>query len=158
MVHRTGYMLKGDGKRYSQVETILLFYRQKFVSSGKHLLFENETFIGNLTVRDGENVFNGVATLTDEEKAELLVYLKAFMPPDCDAHAPQFGFGIQLEGNLTYCEVLQQNDLYEIWYDGKPVAELSQNEQFSWQQVSGQHLAPSVFREITERIEGHYSE
>lgn len=157
MVHKTGYLLKTDGERYIQVETIFVFYRQAFICAGKHLLFEEETFMGNFTVSEGIYSFKGSKSLTEGQKAELIVYLKDIKPPVFDAHAPQFGFGIQLDENLTYCEVIVNNEFYEIWYDAKPVAKLYQDEQYNWMQVSGKDLPPNVVREITGRIEDHYS-
>lgn len=153
MVHKTGYLLKNDGERYIQVETIFVFYRQAFVSAGKHLLFEEETYMGNFTVLDGAYTFKGSTVLTEGQKAELIAYLKDLKPPVFDAQPSQFGFGIELDGNLTYCEVILSNDLYEIWYDGKLVAKLYQDEWFTWIQASGEPLPPSVVGEITGRIE-----
>jgi len=158
MVHRTGYLLKkAGGERYIQVETILIFYKQEFISTGKHLLFENEAFIGHITVSDGEYLAKGLAVLSEEEKAELIRFLMLFTPPLYDPPASQFGFGIELDENLTYCEVVLANDLYEIWYDAKLTAKLYQDEHFRWKQFSGERLQPSVVREITDRIEAHYS-
>ena len=82
MVHRTGYLFKeGDNERYIQVETILIFYKQEFISTGKHLLFEDETFIGHITASDGEYVTKGLAVLSEQEKAELILFLTLSKPP-----------------------------------------------------------------------------
>ena len=158
MVHRTGYLFKkGDHERYIQVETILIFYKQEFISTGKHLLFEDETFIGHITASDGEYVTKGLAVLSEQEKAELILFLTLFKPPLYDPPASQFGFGIERDGNLTYCEVVLKKDLYEIWYDAELIAKLYQDEHFRWKQFSGERLQPSIVREITDRIQAHYS-
>lgn len=75
MVYRTGFLLqKDDIERYIQVETILAFYKQQFINTGKHLLFEDQTFIGNATFSDDHCILNGFNNFDQTEKKDIKAF------------------------------------------------------------------------------------
>lgn len=70
MAYRTGYLLSINGfEKYLQIESILAYFEQQYISTGKHLLYEDETFIGNVTILDGQYVFNVRMNLALKPKA-----------------------------------------------------------------------------------------
>lgn len=159
MVYRTGLLLqKGSVERYIQVETILAFYKQQFINTGKHLLFEDETFIGNATLTNDQYSLNGFDNFDQAEKDNIRAFLKDIIVPNQQALPSAFGFGLQFKGELTYCEVILNAGLYEIWFNNINIAVLSQNVKCIWLQVSGEAMPISILRNITTRIENYYNQ
>ena len=159
MVYRTGYLLSFDGfEKYIQIESILAYYEQQYISTGKHLLYEDETFIGNVTILDGHYVFNVSNDFSAKAKSEIANYLKTLVIPHQPELTSAFGFGLQQSEELTFCEVILKAGQYEVWFNGSFTALLSQNDKCIWLQVSGEKLLPSVLREVIGRIENHYNQ
>lgn len=159
MVYRTGVLISDNGvDRYIQVETILAYYQQQYITTGKHLAYEDETFIGNVIIEDQRCTFNGFGDFSQQALADIQAYLLQLIIPQQQDLAAAFGFGLQLHTDLILCEVILNTGLYEVWFDGRKVAGLSQNERCSWQQVAGERLLPSLIREITRRIENYYNQ
>jgi len=159
MVYRTGFLLqKDDIERYIQVETILAFYKQQFINTGKHLLFEGETFIGNVIFSDDHCILNGFDNFDQSEKKDIRAFLGTLIIPHQKALASAFGFGLQIKDKLVYCEVILNMGLYEIWFNGINIAVLSQNAKCIWLQVSGNALPPSILRDIKKGIEKYYNQ
>lgn len=157
MVYRTGYVLiQSDSEHYIQVETELTFYRQKFVSTGKYLLFEDEDFIGDFVIQERNWACTGMSRFSNEEKDEILAFIKTIKvhPKNCSS---SFGFGLQLDDNIIYCEIIVKHNVYEIWFDGVSVAKIYQDEQYNWLQVLGKPLPVAAINDIAKRIENHYS-
>lgn len=158
MIYRTGYSLKSSGtERYIQVETILAFYEQKFINTGKYLLFEDESFIGEINSLNNVWICTPLENFNEAEKEEILTSLKHLKLPEQEARPTEFGFGIDRAENITYCEVVLKNHLYDIWFDGAKVARLGQDQQRNWVQLSGNSIPTSIIEEISQRIEDHYS-
>lgn len=158
MIYRTGYSLKSTGsERYIQIETILAFYEQKFMNTGKHLLFEDENYIGDITSFNNEWVCTGLTNFSEVEKDEILTFLKQYKSPEQESRSSEFGFGIEREDNITYCEVILKNHLYDIWFDGSKAGRITQDKQWKWVQLLGTAIPASVLKEISQRIEDHYS-
>lgn len=159
MVYRTGFLLNTDGKdRYIQVETILAYYEQQYISTGKHMLYLNEEFIGNVTFGDDTYTYNGLQDFNTGDKKQISDFLSALVIPKQPELALAFGFGLQQDDALIFCEVILNAGLYEIWLNGTNVAVLSQDPKCNWFQVSGDSIQPSKLREITRRIEGYYNQ
>jgi hypothetical protein len=159
MVYRTGLLLQKESiERYIQVETILAFYKQQFINTGKHLLFEDETFIGNATLTNDQYTLNGFDKFDQEEKDNIITFLKVLVVPQQQALTSAFGFGLQFNGELIYCEVILNAGLYEIWFNNINIAVLSQNAKCIWLQVTGEALPLSILRHITKRIESYYNQ
>lgn len=159
MVYRTGYLLSISGfEKYIQIESILAYYEQQYISTGKHLLYEDETFIGNVTILDGHYVFNVSNDFSTKAKSEIANYLKTLVIPHQPELTSAFGFGLQQSKELTFCEVILKAGQYEVWFNGSFAALLSQNDKCIWLQVSGKTLLPSILREIISRIESHYNQ
>ncbi|GAA4919728.1 hypothetical protein [Mucilaginibacter defluvii] len=160
MIYRTGFTLNDNGiERYIQVETILAFYEQQFVNTGKHLLFEDEMFIGNVTLDNVAYTLLGFDNFDDAAKAAIKKFLKELIVPHQQELMSAFGFGIQSADELIFCEViLKDKGIYTVWMNGSQVAELTQDSKCNWQQLTGEKLRSSVFREITEKVEGYYNQ
>lgn len=160
MIYRTGFILSNNGlERYIQVETILAFYEQQFISTGKHLLFEDEMFIGNVTLNNDVYTLRGFENFDAAAKADIESFLRKLTVPHQQELISAFGFGIQSADELIFCEViLKDKGTYTVWMNGSQIAELTQDSQCKWHQLTGEKLRPSVFREITERVEGYYNQ
>lgn len=157
MIHRTGFLMTDGGtERYIQVETNLVFYRGKYISSGEHLLFEDNTFIGNIHVNDNGFALKDLKNLTVGETKSLIYYLKNYTLPVQDSCTSNFGFGLEIKHSLIYCEVLVREHIYHVWFDSIHVAKLSQNENLSWIQMQSKLLPVTMLKEVSERIEKHY--
>ncbi len=159
MIYRTGYLMNSNGfERYIQIESILAYYEQQYICTGKHLLYEEEIFIGNVTIMDGQYVFKGLDKFDTEAKNEIENYLQTLVIPHQPELVSAFGFGLQQNQELTYCEVILNSGQYEVWFNGKFAAVLSQNDRCIWLQVSGETMLPSVLREVVGRIENYYNQ
>lgn len=159
MVYRTGFLLSRHGMdRYIQVETILTYYEQQYISTGKHLLYLNEKFIGNVTFGDEQYAYNGLQNFDTEDKQQIGAFLSELIIPRQPDLALAFGFGLQQDEALFFCEVIMNVGLYEIWLNGANVAVLCQDPKCNWRQLSGTSLTASVLREITHRIENYYDQ
>jgi hypothetical protein len=159
MFYRTGFLLQKDSiERYIQVETILAFYKQQLINTGKHLLFEDEILIGDATLSNDQYTLNGFDNFDQKEKDNIIAFLKVLVVPHQQALTSAFGFGLQFRDELIYCEVILNMGLYEIWFDNINIAVLSQNAKCIWLQVSGETLSPAILRDITNRIKSHYNQ
>ncbi len=160
MIYRTGFTLNNKGdERYIQVETILAFYEQQFISTGKHLLFEDEVFIGNITKDNDKYTLRGFENFDDVAKSGIEKFLRELIVPHQQELVSAFGFGIQSADELMLCEViLKDKGIYTVWMNGSQVAELKQDNKWNWHQLTGEKLRPSLLREITERVEGYYNQ
>jgi len=159
MIYRTGLLLrKHNIERYIQVETILAYYNQKYINTGKHLLYEDESFIGNIIVSDEACSFSGFIDFDQYEKDDIENFLNCLIIPVQPDLPNAFGFGLQQNDQLTYCEVILNGGLYEIWIDGVSIAILVQNSKCNWLQVSGAIILPSVLRRIIYQIESYYNQ
>jgi hypothetical protein len=159
MIYRTGLLLKKyNVERYIQVETILAYYNQQYINTGKHMLYEDESFIGNIVVSGETCSFSGFIDFEQYEKDDIENFLKGLIIPVQQDLPSAFGFGLQLNTQLTYCEVILNGGLYEIWIDGVSIAVLTQNSKCNWLQVSGEIILPSVLRKITKQIENYYDQ
>lgn len=159
MVYRTGLLLKKyNVERYIQVETILAYYKQQYINTGKHVLYEDESFIGNIIVSGETCSFSGFIDFKQYEKDDIENFLKCLIIPVQPDLPSAFGFGLQQNNQLTYCEVILNGGLYEIWIDGVSIAVLTQNSKCNWLQVSGEIIQPSVLRKITKQIENYYNQ
>ncbi|QJD95490.1 hypothetical protein HH214_06180 [Mucilaginibacter robiniae] len=157
MLHRTGYSVYDQGNsKYIQVETVLVFYREKFIISGKHMLFEDTALIGNMSYTDNGLSMSGLERLTQSERLQLVAHIKNYVAPDQASCAPTFGFGLQIKDNVVYCEIIVTDHIYHVWFDGKKVGKLTQNERFNWLQMQSELLPAGTLREISDRIEKHY--
>jgi hypothetical protein len=132
--------------------------KQQFINTGKHLLFEDETFVGNATFSNDQYALNGFDNFDQTEKDNIRAFLTVLVVPHQQALTCAFGFGLQFRGELIYCEVILNGELYEIWYNNINIALLSQSAKCIWLQVTGEALSPSILQEITKRIESYYNQ
>lgn len=159
MVYRTGFLLISPSvDRYIQVETILTYYERQYISTGKHLLYLDEEFIGNVTFGSEQYTYNGLNDFDPEERNRIGDFLSALIIPKQPELDLSLGFGLQQDQELIYCEVLLNAGLYEVWLNGANVAVLCQDPKCNWLHVSGEKLKPSLLREITNRIENYYNQ
>lgn len=158
MIHRTGFLMANEGsERYIQVETNLVFYQEEYITTGKFLLFEDDVFIGSIHLNDNGFGLRELKHLTLAETKQLIQYLRDYTLPGQAACASSFGFGLEVKHNLVYCEILVKDHIYHVWFDGIHTAKLHQNENFGWIQMQPQLLPVTVLKEISDRIEDHYS-
>lgn len=73
-----------------------------------------------------------------------------------DIH-PAFGFGIGYANRLIYCEVIMQEQAYDILFNNRWIATQAYSENFNWIQCAGVILPQEIVDEIGGRIENVYS-
>lgn|GEM_PF-1703492 len=157
MVEKTGYLLiDGKNERYIQIESELLFYHGRYISAGKHNIIEGNSNIGTITINEGVWSYDGMETLCEIEKSQLFEFIKNHKYILGREIVTSFGFGLELNDNMTYCEVLFKNGPYNICFDGKAVAQIDQDENFQWVQLQGEPLSDVVMETITRRLEDYY--
>lgn len=157
MIEKTGILLtSGKDERYIQIESLLIFCHEKFISSGKHHIIEGENNIGVISINDNLWSYSGLETLSDSEKEELFDFINHHQYMIEKEIVQSFGFGLALDDNLTYCEVLFKDQAYDISFDGKTVARIDQDENHQWIQTQGKLLPDSIIQTITNRLEEYY--
>ncbi|QJD95485.1 hypothetical protein HH214_06155 [Mucilaginibacter robiniae] len=68
-----------------------------------------------------------------------------------------FGFGLDVDGELLYCEVLLGQHGYRIYLHHEFVGEIRMNFDWQWEVVFGQLPAPMLLGDIGARIEQHFA-
>lgn len=157
MIEKTGYLLSsGKQERYIQIESLLIFCHEKFISAGKHHIIEGEHNIGTISINDHLWSYSGLETLGDPEREELFDFINHHQYTIEREIVQSFGFGLELENNLTYCEVLFKEGAYDICFDGKTVGRIDQDENHQWIQTEGNALPALTVQTITSRLEEYY--
>lgn len=70
---------------------------------------------------------------------------------------PSLGFGLEYPSELIYCEVIPNEQAFEVLFNGKPVAEIQLNENMNWMLFSGIPLPNTIINEIGWRIENVFA-
>jgi len=158
MISKVGYTIIQNGiERDIQIESVLYFFRKKYNYKSKHILFEDEKQIGVITVKKDHWIYSGNTSFSKEELTDLFDFITSYESAFNKIILPSFGFGIELDNNITYCEVLFRDGPYDIWFDGKIAARIDQDDNCRWVQLMGATLRKKVIKVITDRIEAHFS-
>ena len=158
MVSKARFSILQNGiERHLQIESPLSFFQTRFLYKSKHTLFEGGRRIGFISSRNGGLVYRGVVPFSNDELSILFDFISTCESTLNQSLPPSFGFGIELNNNLSYCEVLIKDGLYDIWFDGKIAARLSLDGSCHWVQLMGANLKKEVVKTITDRVEAHFS-
>jgi hypothetical protein len=157
MIEKTGYLLStGKQERYIQIESLLIFFHERFISAGKHHIIEGEYNIGTISINEQVWSYSGLETLSDAEREELFDFIKHYQYTIKREIVQSFGLALELDNNLTYCEVLFKDGAYDICFDGKTVGRINQDENHQWIQTEGSTLSDLTVQTITNRLEEYY--
>ena len=67
-----------------------------------------------------------------------------------------FGFGLELNGHLLYCEILLGEHGYYVYLNHQLIGEIRMSFDLSWEAVSGNLPPACLLPEIGKRIEKHF--
>lgn len=68
-----------------------------------------------------------------------------------------FGFGLGYANRLIYCEVIMQEEGYDILFNSRWIGSQAYSDNFKWIQSAGFILPQEVVDEIGDRIEHVYN-
>ncbi|MET3979756.1 hypothetical protein ABIB62_002346 [Mucilaginibacter sp. UYP25] len=69
---------------------------------------------------------------------------------------PSFIFELDYAGKTVSCEVIMQENAFDVLFDGRLMASVEHTDDWTWIQASGIILAEAVIEEIGLRIESEY--
>jgi hypothetical protein len=73
-----------------------------------------------------------------------------------ESQHPSFRFMLEYADQTVDCQVLMQNDAYDITFDGRWMASVEHTDEWTWIQACGVILPAAVIEEIGYRIESEY--